>query len=163
VALHRRPFAGWPGYLWAAPVSIPGLLLALAARYRGATDVVDGVVEAHGPLLAWGLRRLVPLDGGAAAITLGHVVLARSQDALEMTRAHERVHVRQYERWGLFLVPAYLGASVWALLRRRHPYFDNPFEREAFRAEQAMPAVAQPGRASSLSDSAASWIRASSR
>jgi hypothetical protein len=32
-------------------------------------------------------------------MTLGHVVIARDQDLLDLTRAHERVHVRQCERW----------------------------------------------------------------
>jgi hypothetical protein len=64
-------------------------------------------------------------------LTLGHVVLARDLPALQQTRAHERVHVRQYERWGPFFLPAYAAASLWALSRGRHPYVDNWFEREA--------------------------------
>ena len=54
---------------------------------------------------------------------------------LSSLRAHEQVHVRQYERWGLFFVPAYLVSSLWQLLRGRHIYRDNCFEREAFGAE----------------------------
>jgi hypothetical protein len=46
-------------------------------------------------------------------------------------RRHERVHVRQYERWGPLFIPLYLGASAWALVNGRDPYCDNPFEREA--------------------------------
>jgi hypothetical protein len=53
---------------------------------------------------------------------------------LDETRAHERVHVAQCERWGPLFVPAYLAAGAWAWARGRHPYFDNPFEREAFAA-----------------------------
>jgi hypothetical protein len=64
-------------------------------------------------------------------MTFGHVVVGRDQWTLASCRAHERVHVRQYERWGPFFIPAYVAASVWAILRRRHPYFDNPFEVEA--------------------------------
>jgi hypothetical protein len=75
--------------------------------------------------------------GGVAALTLGHVVLGMSRAALAHTRAHERVHVAQVERWGPFFLPAYALASLWALLRGRNPYRDNPFEREAF-------AVAEP-------------------
>jgi hypothetical protein len=95
--------------------------------------VVDGVVEAHGPILAWLMRHLTLLTGGAAAVTFGHVVIARDRAALESTRAHERVHVRQYETWGPFFVPAYLAASLWAAGRGRHVYRDNPFEIEAFK------------------------------
>ena len=44
-----------------------------------------------------------------------------------------RAHIQQYERWGPLFIPAYLAGSVWAMLCRRHPYFGNPFEIEAFR------------------------------
>ena len=62
-------------------------------------------------------------------MTLGHVVLGRNARALEVTRAHERVHVRQYESWGPFFLPAYFLAGAYALAMGRHPYFDNRFER----------------------------------
>ena len=42
------------------------------------------------------------------------------------------MHVRQYERWGPLMGPAYLLASLVAWLRGRRPYRDNPFERQAF-------------------------------
>ena len=118
--------------IWAAPATLPGLVLAGLAIGHGRVRILDGVVEAHGVWLHWCLRRLIPIPGGAAAITLGHVVLGRDQAALDMTRAHERVHVRQYERWGPFFIPAYLTASLWMLITGRDPYLDNPFEREAF-------------------------------
>jgi hypothetical protein len=120
-------------YLWAAPASIAGLVLASVALWRGRISVLNGIVEAHGPALGWVLTHVVPLRGGAAAMTLGHVVIARDAECLKNSRAHERVHVRQYERWGPLFIPAYLAGSVWAVLRRRHPYFGNPFEIEAFR------------------------------
>jgi hypothetical protein len=95
---------------------------------------VDGVVEAHSPLLARTLASLTPLARGADAITLGHVVIGRDAWALESTRAHERVHVRQYEVWGPFFIPAYFLAGLVAMAQGRHPYFDNWFERDARRA-----------------------------
>jgi hypothetical protein len=118
-------------YLWAAPATLVGFVVAFALLRGGRATLVDGVIEAHSPLLAWALTRLIPLAGGAAAITLGHVVIGRSAEALAITRAHERVHVRQYEVWGPLFVPAYLIASGCAFLRGRHPYLDNWFEREA--------------------------------
>lgn len=78
---------------------------------------------------------MTPLARGADAMTLGHVVIGRDACALEVTRAHERVHVQQYESWGPFFVPAYLLAGLCALLQGGHPYFDNRFEREARQAE----------------------------
>lgn len=98
---------------------------------------VDGVLEVHGPLLAWLLTHVTLVPGGAAAITFGHVVLGRDRGALESTRAHERVHVRQCETWGPLFVPAYLLASLWAVLRGRHPYLQNWFEVEAYRSSPA--------------------------
>ena len=118
-------------YLWASPTTLVGLVLAFALLRRGRAALVDGVIEAHSPLLGQALCRLTPLAGGAAAITLGHVVIGRNAEVLEATRAHERVHVRRIRVWGPLVVPAYCLAGLWALALGRHPYFDNRFEREA--------------------------------
>ncbi len=70
------------------------------------------------------------------AITLGHVVLCvNSVD--EMLLRHELVHVRQYERLGLLLIPVYGLASLRAWLRGHDAYRDNEFEQEARRATSA--------------------------
>ena len=119
-------------YAWAAPTSALGVVVLVAGCWRAQVRVVNGVLEAHGPVLAWILSHLTLMPGGAAAIALGHVVIARDRWSLESTRAHERVHVRQCEVWGPLFVPAYLAASVLAILRGRHVYFDNRFEVEAF-------------------------------
>jgi hypothetical protein len=122
-------------YLWAFPNTLVGLLFLPAAFRRGSgVQVVEGVLEIHGPLVAAVLRRL-PIDGGAAAITFGHVVFGRTARTLVLTRTHERVHVRQCERWGPAFIPAYLLASAWAGLRGRGAYEGNYFEREAYRCE----------------------------
>lgn len=128
-----RPLVRLLAVIWALPMTVLGLLaLPLAWVGGGRTRVVDGVIEAHGGWITAFLRRWPPFSAGAAAMTLGHVVLAMSPRDMEESRAHERVHVRQCERWGVFFLPAYLASSVWALLRGRDPYHDNPFEREAF-------------------------------
>ncbi len=124
-------------YLWAAPTTAIGLALALTSLRRGHVAIVDGVIEAHGPFLRRALASCTPLARGADAMTLGHVVIARDARALELTRVHERVHVRQYECWGPLFVPAYLVAGIWAVIQGGHPYFDNRFEREARLAEAA--------------------------
>ncbi|HEX6791260.1 MAG TPA: hypothetical protein VF247_08120 [Candidatus Krumholzibacteria bacterium] len=128
-------------YAWSLPNSAPGAVLAaVAVATGGRAGVVRGVLEAHGGVVSFILHRMVPLRGGASAMTLGHVVLGRDAGCLERTRAHERVHVRQCEAWGPFFIPAYLLASVLAAVRGRHFYRDNPFEREAFaRAAEAAP------------------------
>jgi hypothetical protein len=119
-------------YVWSLPNTALGFTLALAALCSGGrARIMDGVVEAHGGAAAFLLRRLVPLHGGASALTLGHVVLGRDPENLERTRAHERVHVRQYEVWGPLFLPAYGLSSLLAAVRGRHYYSDNHFERQA--------------------------------
>ncbi len=119
-------------YAWAAPATAVGLIGTLAALPIGATArVVDGVLEVGGGRLAECIDRL-PAALRFQAITLGHVILGTTHAALCELRTHERVHVRQYERWGLLFFPLYLGSSLVQWLRGRHPYLDNRFEREAF-------------------------------
>jgi hypothetical protein len=78
---------------------------------------------------------MYPVQSVTDPLTFGHVVLAQDAQALECTRAHERVHVRQYERWGPLFIPAYAASSLWAFARGRHFYFHNAFEEEARRSE----------------------------
>jgi hypothetical protein len=120
-------------YLWALPTSALGMVvLVLTLVTGGRARWHSGVLEVHGGFATLLLRRLVPLKGGASAMTLGHVVIARDEDCLEWTRAHERVHVRQCERWGPLFVPAYFCGAVYAKIRGGRAYMDNPFEREAY-------------------------------
>lgn len=119
-------------YGWAAPYSLLGLLLGLVAVAFGATvRLRGGAVEVGGGLLGAWLRRLPPAFS-FSAITFGHVILGTDHVSLACLRAHEQVHVRQYERWGVLYVPAYLLSSLVELLRGRNPYRDNYFEREAY-------------------------------
>ena len=126
----RRAFA----YAWALPTTAVGLLFLPAALFArgGGARVVDGVLELHGGLVSLFLRHCTLLRGGASAMTLGHVVLGRDEHLLALTRDHERVHVRQCERWGPLFIPAYFVASLLVFLRGGRPYEDNPFEREAY-------------------------------
>lgn len=121
-------------YLWSLPTTLVGLLfLPLAVVTGGGVQVERGVIEVYGGVVAWLLRRCTLLPGGAMALTLGHVVLGLSPAALAVSRPHERIHVRQCERWGPFFLPAYGLASLWAWSRGRHVYRDNAFERQARR------------------------------
>ncbi len=120
-------------YLWVLPGSLVGLSAALIAVCRGGRcRVVDGVLEVSGGGVTQILSRCSAVPGAISAITLGHVVLGASPYELDRTRVHERVHVRQYERWGPLFIPAYLLASCWIWFRGGNPYFDNPFEVEAY-------------------------------
>lgn len=122
------------GYLWAAPNTLAALLIfgGLALASRGRLRIRRGVVEISGGAVAWFLRRGTVLPGGAAAMTLGHVILGTDDATLDHVRDHEHVHVGQYTRWGPLFIPAYLLASLWAAVRGNHFYRDNPFERAAF-------------------------------
>ena len=132
-------------YLWALPVSLLGILAALIARGSGGRlQQVDGVLESAGGWPAWVLRRGFPFSGAVAAITLGHVVVGVSPEALQATRAHERAHVRQFERWGTLLLVLYPLAGLLAWARGGNPYRDNLFECEARTAESA--ALGKPER-----------------
>lgn len=126
-----RPSRSLTRYLWASPATAVGLFLALIVSLSGArAQVVDGALEVAGGRLKAILERL-PRWLRFGAITFGHVIVAVDQAQLDRSRAHEQVHVRQYERWGILFFPLYLGASLSALLREEQPYRDNRFEREA--------------------------------
>lgn len=115
-------------YLWAAPCTFVGGLAAVTLLLCGArARWVRGVLEVSGGAFAqrW------PFD----AITFGHVVLARTPRAMARWRRHERVHVRQCERWGPAFFAAYLLAGVWQWLQGQRAYWDNPFEVEARQPE----------------------------
>lgn len=113
-------------YLWALPATCVGASLGLLCLARGArARLVDGAIEVDG-----GLPRRFPFG----AITFGHVILGHSAEGLEGWRAHEHVHVRQYERWGVLFFPLYAASSVREWLRGNDPYRDNRFEREAYRS-----------------------------
>jgi hypothetical protein len=118
-------------YLWVAPITVPALFIAGIVQLVGGEGVVHtGVVEVHGPLARW-FFRLIKKGG----MTLGHVVFALDQRTLDWSRNHERVHVKQYERWGIVFVPAYILSSLVAWVEGKHYYYDNAFEREAFDKE----------------------------
>ncbi|QEG33392.1 hypothetical protein [Bythopirellula goksoeyrii] len=111
-------------------------MIPFALTQGGKATVVDGVVEAQGGIITKLLQIGLPWVGAGAAVTLGHVVWGCDQQCLDSTREHERVHVRQYERWGPLFIPLYLAASAVAALRGLDPYRDNPFEREAFEVSE---------------------------
>ena len=119
-------------YGWALPNTIIGLLIGVAAFMLGARfQMIEGVLEFHGGLLARMLAK-IPLLNRFVAITLGHIILGKNAEVLNAFRAHEQVHVRQYERWVILFIPAYILLSICAMLRGKKPYLENRFEREAY-------------------------------
>jgi len=119
-------------YAWASPNSLIGLVIGGAMILLGArAGRIAGVLEVAGGLVGTLLgpsRIALPWR----AMTLGHVILGIDEAALEQSRAHEHVHVRQYEQWGPFFLPAYVVSSLWQLACGRRCYRDNWFERQAY-------------------------------
>ena len=115
-------------YIWALPASALGVCAACIASLAGAEiKRVSGVLEVSlAPRSGMLCKAVACLP--FAAITLGHVVIACSADEQAAHRAHERVHVAQYELWGPLFLVAYPLESLFQLLRGRQPYQDNRFE-----------------------------------
>ncbi|MCE9562497.1 MAG: hypothetical protein K8U57_10640 [Planctomycetes bacterium] len=122
-----RPIA----YLWVLPNTSLGLLFVLPALLSGGGVRFErGVIEVYGGVTRYFLVHCLFVK--AAALCLGHSILGQDRDCLDLSRDHEHVHVRQYERWGPFMIPAYFLSSFLAWRRGGHFYFDNRFEREAY-------------------------------
>jgi hypothetical protein len=117
--------------VWASPITLIGVVFAIIIRATG------GQIRKHG--IAWeasngaAFRLLFLLNPWQkiAAITFGHIIIARDTAIANQLRAHEHAHVRQTERWGLFFPLAYLVASIVAWARGGDAYLDNGFEIEA--------------------------------
>ena len=117
-------------YAWAfVPNTALGLTLGgLNCLIGGKAERHRGCLEFHGAFITWYFKKT-----GFAAMTLGHTIVGVDPYWLAVCREHEQVHVRQYENWGPFFLPAYLLSSLWQGLRGRRIYLDNWFERDARR------------------------------
>lgn len=131
---------------WAAPCTLVGLVLGFAVILGGGSARRVGRVVEFAPgdagTATRRLRALLPF----AAITFGHAVIGLSHADLQRLRAHERVHVRQYEALGPLFFPAYGASSLMAWLTGQSPYRGNRFEIEAFGADPPVTAGQRPGR-----------------
>ena len=128
-------------YLWVFPNSLVGLTVGLLGVLTGGkANWKRGCLEFHGGLVTWALKRLG--GAGVLAMTLGHTIIGQTPQGLAIARDHEHVHVRQYQRWGPFFIPAYLSCSAWLWFQKKDIYRGNPFEVEAYRI--ADPANSKP-------------------
>lgn len=117
-------------YVWAAPLTLAGLLAGCLAGVR--PQVRDGTLlfpKARGPAGA------VLRGRRYAAAAIGHVVIAVG-DPSPTLFAHELVHVRHAERLGVLTAPLYLA------LLAVYGYARHPLERAARRAARR---AAEPG------------------
>lgn len=120
-------------YLWVSPISIACLPLALLAKWTGGGYVIhSGVLEIWGGIVGqWLDKGRLPFLGAVNAITIGHVIAGVSPQHLHNSRVHERVHVEQFERWGVLFPLVYALAGLRAHLQGKRFYWDNPYEIEA--------------------------------
>jgi hypothetical protein len=120
-------------YAWAGPNTLVALVAGgITLLTGGRMQCVEGAIEFWGGFARWFLRHRM-LARGAGAMALGHVIFGQTRNELETARAHEHVHIKQYERWGPLMAPAYLLCSLWLWTRGKSPYWDNPFEQDAYR------------------------------
>ena len=121
--------------VWASPYSAIGCSIGLVGLATGGgAQRRDGILEFYGGFTRWVVRHS-PLGECCAAITLGHTVIGQTVEMLDFAHDHELVHVRQFERWGPMMGPAYLGCSIALWLTGKRAYLDNPFEKEAYSNE----------------------------
>ena len=118
--------------LWAFPNTLFGLLIAcLGMCFGGHVQIRGRAIEFYDGGTKWFLHRF-PYGQYTLALTLGHTILGQTDASLDIARDHETIHLRQYERWGPFFLPAYFLSSLYMSFSGRQFYRDNPFEREAY-------------------------------
>lgn len=121
--------------VWASPYTLLGASLGLLGLCSGGRARIRGrSIEFYGGFTTWFVRHL-PSGQFVTAITFGHSILGQTDASLDIAHEHEMVHVRQYERWGPLMGPAYLLCSLMLWLGGKDAYRDNPFEREAYGTE----------------------------
>ena len=114
--------------VWTLPNTLIGLVAGgMGLCCGGGVQMREGCLEFYGGPVDWLLGKW-----NVFAMTLGHTILCRKREGLDIVRRHEQVHVHQFERWGPFFLPAYLGCSAWLWLTGKDFYRGNPFEVEAY-------------------------------
>jgi hypothetical protein len=105
--MHRSWWEKSFGYIWALPLTVVGLLMAIIYLPRKASWH-DGCLEMQP---RW-------MIGNPDAQTLGWIVYYRNDKmrANKGLRVHERVHVRQGMRGGVFFGLAYGASWLWYLI-----------------------------------------------
>lgn len=115
------------GYLWALPLTLTGLLLALVTLSPPMFNVDGCVFFKAGVGLRWFHDRFA-----VWAFTWGGTCFwAPDAPTRPDVVAHELVHFRQARQWGPLFPLAYLLASANAHFSEGHAYHDNHFEIEA--------------------------------
>lgn len=127
------------GWLWAAPLTIPSLILSwilVACRQlnfcRFSLDALT--CEFKTVKGNWLERKL--LAQWAGMNLAGAIWYNQAYADSEKTQKHERWHALQCYVLGIFMPALYFlcAAWIWLFQKDKHAYMDNPFERGARRA-----------------------------
>lgn len=123
------------GYLWALPVTLAGLLVAIVGWTKplGLQDGALLCAAKPGGLCARFFA------SGFAAFTWGGVIVLARENLLDDSRliAHELRHFWQARILGVLMPLAYGACSLLALAQGKHPYTDNLLEVDARKAAAA--------------------------
>ena len=137
------------GIVWALPLTLVGLLLALPVLASGGSIAITPLLRVGGMRRRVTHIRALLVHGAVAdfllahhpfgamhAMAIGHIVIADRNATSRRLLVHELTHVAQAARWGIVFPLAYLTASAWALASGGDVYWDNVFEVAARTAEQ---------------------------
>ena len=115
------------GFVWTLPNTLLGLVLGALTfqtpRIHGGAIVFDRAPRGLTALLKPFHR---------TAMTVGFVILG-AEPIEGRLLAHERHHVRQYMRWGVFFIPVYFALAI------PKGYRNHPWERAARRVSGEEP------------------------
>lgn len=112
---------------------MPYALYGLAASWFGGI-VALGVTDAGTIIIV--VRKLADAGGRYAAMTTGHVIRIVEGQASARLMYHEVWHVKQCKRLGPFAPVVLLLSALFCFWMGASPYYDNPFEAQAYRRER---------------------------
>jgi hypothetical protein len=114
-----RWLARFLGHVWAAPVTLIGLLVSIACVPIG-VELHHGIVNVY-------CRWLIPWWLPLAGQTWGDVVLTREPIDGASFWAHELVHRDQCHTLGILMIPLYILGLWSAWLMPDHRYYEDHF------------------------------------
>ena len=126
-----------PGYIWALPVTIVGVLIALVWYRCHSWRISDGCIECV-------VSRGAPRKVWWAGQCWGNLVMygLESDRQHSSIRIHERVHTVQVFIGGVFMPLAYAAMYLYDRIRLpnwRSAYRSNPFEAMAYDRDEPAP------------------------
>lgn len=119
------------GSVWTAPIDIPARILFRLLGFQNwsiLSSHLVGVYEAP--------KYLQRLFAGVQAFTLGsNIVFVKKEFMSDRIFRHELEHIKQWRILGVFFLPSYVLASIYAGIVHQDGYKKNIFEVWARRKE----------------------------